>query len=296
MSGQLISKERAAEIKRAEGKAKMGLNLELAGKMYPTATYEVTAEAIERYAQATNEDNPLFNGSNPVAPPAFPIVPAGGNLAGVMFDPELGANMTRLVHGEEDHIFHAPIKAGDTLQVETSLESVETKETGETFTVLTKLINQQDELAAEVRSLMFIRGKGTSAKSDDGPPQEVLFETIQKIDDDQTYRYAEASGDHNPIHVDPEFAKNAAGLPGIICHGMCTMAFVSKAVLDAVAGGDPAKLKRIKVRFSKPVLPGQTVTTRGWLQTEGPPKTYGFIALNPDGEPVIKDGLAEVTN
>ena len=272
----------------------MGLNLELVGKAYPPATYEVTAEAIWKYAQATNEDNPLYIGSEAIAPPAFPIVPASGNLSGVLFDPELGANIPRLVHGEEDHVFHQPIRAGDVLGVETSLESIETKETGETFTVLTKLLNQKGEITTEIRSLMFIRGAGTRAKSDDESAHETAFETIQKIDHDQTYRYAEASGDHNPIHVDPEFAKNAAGLPGIICHGMCTMAFVSKAVLDACASGDPMRLARIKVRFSKPVFPGETITTRGWLQDDGDRKTYGFVALNPDGVAVIRDGLAEV--
>ncbi len=272
----------------------MGLNLELVGKAYPPATYEVTAEAIWKYAQATNEDNPIFIGSGAIAPPAFPIVPASGNLAGVLFDPELGANIPRLVHGEEDHVFHHPIRAGDVLIVETSLESIESKETGETFTVLTKLLNQKDEITTEVRSLMFIRGAGTRAKSSDEFAHEPAFETIQKIDEDQTYRYAEASGDHNPIHVDPEFAKNAAGLPGIICHGMCTMAFVSKAVLDATADGDPMRLARIKVRFSKPVFPGEIITTRGWLQDDGARKTYGFVALNPDGVAVIRDGLAEV--
>jgi len=271
----------------------MGLNLELAGKIYPAATYDVTAEAINLYAQATNEDNPVFNGNDPIAPPAFPIVPASGNLAAVLFDAELGANIARLVHGEEDHIFHRPIRSGDILRVDTSLESVEAKDSGETFTILSKLVNQHEEMTTEIRSLMFIRGAGSRGRSESGPPKEILFETIQKIDDDQTYRYAEASGDHNPIHVDPEFAKNAAGLPGIICHGMCTMAFVSKAVLDAIADGDPARLARIKVRFSKPVFPGQTITTQGWLE-EDPHKAYGFVAFNPDGAAVIREGLAEV--
>jgi acyl dehydratase len=275
----------------------MGLNTQLAGKAYPVVSYEVTAEAINKYADATNEDNPVFHGESPVAPPAFPIVPAGLTIAGVFFDQELGANLALLVHGEEDHVFHAPIKAGDTLTVETSLESVEIKETGETFSVFTKLTNQNEQVAAEVRSLMFIRGTGSGSKSSAaaGPEREISFQTVQKVDDDQTYRYAEASGDHNPIHVDPDFATTTAGLPGIICHGMCTMAFASKAVLDAVGGGDPSRLKRIKVRFSKPVFPGQTLTTQGWVESQGNgPTVYGFETLNPDGVAVIRNGVAEV--
>lgn len=270
----------------------MGLNQKLAGKKYPGGTYEVTAEAIQKYAAATNEDNSAFTGDNPVAPPAFPIVPAGMAVGPVVTDPDLGVNLALMVHGEEDHVLNAPIKAGDKLTVEASLESVEVKESGETFTIFSTLTNQDGELAAEVRSLMFIRGTGSGSKSSGGEDtaREYLFETEQKVDQDQTYRYAEASGDHNPIHVDEDFAKNVAGLPGIINHGMCTMAIASKAVLDGLCGGDPSKLKRIKVRFSRPVFPGQTLTTRAW--SEGT-NTYGFETLNPDGVPVIRNGLAQ---
>jgi acyl dehydratase len=275
----------------------MGLNTKLAGKTYPEATYTVTADAIQKYAAATNEDNPAFTGDSPVAPPAFPIVPAGTGIANVMMDTDLGVNLPLMVHGEEDHVLHLPIKAGDALRVEASLESVEQKESGETFTVLASLTNDEGALAAEVRSLMFIRGTGSRSRgpSEEEPERKIAFEAQQKVDTDQTYRYAEASGDHNPIHVDEDFAKNMAGLPGIILHGMCTMAFASKAVLDGACGGDPSKLQRIKVRFSRPVFPGQVLTTRGWVEEESNGvTTYGFETLNPDGAAVIKNGLAEV--
>lgn len=275
----------------------MGLNSSLAGKTYPPGTYEVTADAIRNYAAATNEDNPAFSGDNPVSPPCFPIVPAGVTIGNAMFDSELGVNLALMVHGEEDHVLRAPIRPGDTLQVETSLESIEAKESGETFTAYTSLTNQEGTLAAEVRSLMFIRGTGKRSRTntEDEAPKDFVFQTIQKIDDDQTYRYADASGDRNPIHIDPEFAKNMAGLPGIIVHGMCTMAFASKAVLDEVCGSDPARLKRLKVRFSRPVLPGQTITTQGWVEEKRDDiVVYGFETLNPDGAAVIRGGLAEV--
>ncbi|HYR61024.1 MAG TPA: MaoC/PaaZ C-terminal domain-containing protein [Actinomycetota bacterium] len=275
----------------------MAINTALAGKTYPTSTYEVTADAIRTYAAATNEDNPAFAGEQPVAPPAFPIVGVQSVLAVALFDPELEVNLARLVHGEEDHLLHAPIRPGDTLTIEGRLESVETKESGETFTVYTKLTNQEGVTAAELRSLLFVRGSGsrTKAAAEVEPEPEYVFTTAQTVDENQTYRYAEASGDYNPIHTDPEFARNAAGLPGIILHGMCTMAFASKAVLDAVAGGDPARLRRIKVRFSKPVFPGETLTTRGWVEgSAGAVTTYGFETLNGRGSAVLRNGVAEV--
>jgi acyl dehydratase len=280
----------------------VAINEEVAGKTYPATTYVVTADAIRAFAAATNEDNPAFTGEDPVAPPAFPVVAVESVLAAALFDPDLRVNLARLVHGEEDHILHAPIRPGDTLSVEGSLESVEIKETGETFTVCARLTNQEGVLTAEIRSLMFVRGSGSRPKpAAGGVPAEpaaepdFVFTTVQKVDDDQTYRYAEASGDHNPIHTDPDFARGAAGLPGIILHGMCTMAFASKAVLDGLCAGDPARLRRIKVRFSKPVFPGETLTTRAWLtSTSGSGSVYEFETLNTRRSPVLRNGIAEV--
>ncbi|HTY54432.1 MAG TPA: MaoC/PaaZ C-terminal domain-containing protein, partial [Candidatus Binataceae bacterium] len=113
---------------------------------------------------------------------------------------------------------------------------------------------------------------------------------------DQTFRYAEASGDLNPIHVDENVAR-MAGLPGIIVHGLCTMAFTSKVIIDNLCGGDPARLKRLRVRFARPVFPGQTITTKVWQDgaTDGR-RVYAYETYNPEGRAVIRDGVAEVAN
>jgi acyl dehydratase len=104
------------------------------------------------------------------------------------------------------------------------------------------------------------------------------------VDEDQTFRYAEASGDPNPIHVDDEVAR-AVGLPGRIVHGLCTMAFTSWAAINTLCEGDPRRLRRIAVRFSQPVLPGQEITTRFW---DG-----HFETTSDTGALVIKNGLIE---
>src|SRR5204862_7909280 len=80
------------------------------------------------------------------------------------------------------------------------------------------------------------------------------------VDDDQTFRYRDASGDQMPIHVDDDFAKQV-GLPGIIAHGLCTMAMTSQAAVKPVGGGRPSRLQRLAVRFAKPVFPGNDVVT-----------------------------------
>jgi acyl dehydratase len=78
-------------------------------------------------------------------------------------------------------------------------------------------------------------------------PGDSLPELRVTPDAGLTKRYAEASGDPNPIHIDPEFAKSV-GLPGVILHGLYSMAQVARAHTEA-AGGDPRSLKRLSVQF-----------------------------------------------
>jgi acyl dehydratase len=274
----------------------MGLNRELVGKEYEPRAFDVTAEGIERYARATNDDNRRYRGPDAVASPVWPVVPAFGAFMAAAKDPDLGANMRRLVHAAEEHLLHLPIRAGDRLDVITELESVEERGGGEAFTVAAKEINQNGDLAAEVRATMFIRGRAVKGGLEDSsePSRAVVFEQTMKVDDDQTQRYAEASGDHNPIHLDKRMAR-LAGLPRIINHGMCTMAMAVKGAVDGLAEGDPARVKRVKARFSKPVFPGQEITTRfrdGY--GGGTVTSYEFETLNPSGARVIDQGIVEV--
>jgi acyl dehydratase len=75
------------------------------------------------------------------------------------------------------------------------------------------------------------------------------------------HRYAGASGDFNPIHIDPEFAK-AVGLPKNILHGLYTMAQVARAQTVA-AGGDPRALRKLSVQFRGMGMPEQEITVSG---------------------------------
>jgi acyl dehydratase len=75
-------------------------------------------------------------------------------------------------------------------------------------------------------------------------------------------------------------------------HGLCTMAFTGRAVLEAAGVEDPASVRRLAVRFSAPLLPGGSLTTRIWRLDGG--TTFGFEAVDANGTPVIRDGRAEL--
>ncbi|MCZ7585816.1 MAG: MaoC/PaaZ C-terminal domain-containing protein [Deltaproteobacteria bacterium] len=129
-------------------------------------------------------------------------------------------------------------------------------------------------------------------KASEAKPGE-KFETKTNVARYQPIYYAGASGDFNPIHIDSEFAK-MVGLGRAILHGMCTMAFTARTHVDW-AGGDPAALKKIKVRFSKPVYPDDEITTSAAVTSvEGSRVRTEFAAKNQDGVEVITRAWAEI--
>jgi acyl dehydratase len=110
---------------------------------------------------------------------------------------------------------------------------------------------------------------------------------------EQIQRYAEASGDRNPIHLDETFARSA-GLPGVIAHGMLTMAFANQMLTDWL--GDRSLLKRLQGRFAGMVLPGDDVTSSGTVVSKDPQTrrvVINLVVVNQRGEKVLNKGVAE---
>ena len=114
-----------------------------------------------------------------------------------------------------------------------------------------------------------------------------------EIDKYRPYYYAGASLDFNLIHIDDDFAK-AAGLGGIILQGLCTMAYVYRAVMK---DKDPCKIKKLKVRFRQVVKPNDKLTIKGKAVTlENNLLSIELLAENQKGEQVITNGLAVLQN
>jgi acyl dehydratase len=271
------------------------LNAALVGKEYPQSTFDVTPESIASYARATNDLNEAYlAGDRAVASPVWPVVPAFGAFMAAARDPELGVDLRRLLHASEEHVLHAPIHAGDVLSVSARLEGVEHRVNGDAFTVAVTERRGDGSIAAQVRGTLFVRGAGRAPLDEGVVAGDVVHEHRMTVDSDQMRRYADASEDRNPIHLDPRAAR-LSGLRAPILHGMCTMAMATKGAVDGLAAGDPTRVARVAVTFSRPVVPGQELTTRFWvLQELTHAVTYRFETTTGEGATVITGAEVEI--
>ena len=106
------------------------------------------------------------------------------------------------------------------------------------------------------------------------------------------HRYAGASGDFNPIHIDPELAKQV-GLPGNILHGLYGMAQVARANV-AAAGGDPRALRRLSVQFRGMGVPEQEITVSGTVKEAGDRRVLVDTVAEQSGGQIIRNAEAEL--
>lgn len=272
----------------------------------PTRTFFVDPALCQRYAAATNEADPQSWAAG-VAPPLLGVVATVPHVHVVLQQnvPERARAENRSVHGEHDVRYHQPLVPGSTLEVRGRLYGVRPRSTG---TALITLVEMTDPGSGrpvhEQYFVNFLRGVMADEAIGEAPSEHRLPDAASLgdpaatasygIDTDQTFRYAEASGDRSVYHLD-DTAARAAGFAGIIVHGLCTMAFAGRAVVAHACQGDPSRLRRLAVRFSRPMYPAHTMTTTLWSPAQGQPAgQYRFQVSDDQGVTVITDGLAEV--
>ncbi len=267
--------------------------------------WTVDVEQTRAYAAATNDDNPWFTNGR-LAPPVYVVAIAVHVWAPAM-ERAFAADPYTLgsVHGEQDLYLHRPLAPGMRLRLRAAVVGVHPKSTG---TLVVGRVEARDDtvLVAEQFFVNFFRGFTVQQGIGELPPEHRLPEAVTAqpplarvrypVDPDQGIRYAHASGDRGIYHLDDEAARRL-GFPRKIVHGVCTMAFAGRAVVEVACGGDPRRLRRLAVRFSAPLLPGQDVTTTLWPLGERAGRArVGFQVADQSGLVVISNGLAEVAS
>jgi acyl dehydratase len=292
----------AARHLRPVTQAATTLRLDALGVWTQERTFSVTAERIAAYALATNDPYPAHVGGE-LAPPLFAVVPVqetvGLGLTGPMATVVPHDVMMTGLHSEHDLRIHRPILPGTVLKVRGAPVGVHAMPRGTAVVVRFVTSDERGRVVNEQYFKALFRAvREPIDVGEDMPDHRLPGEATVappvatfalRADSDQTFRYAAASGDDMIVHLDDAVARSV-GLPGIIVHGLCTMAFISQGLSETVAGGDPTRLRRLAVRFTHPLLPGQSFATRVWRLAD----SYGFQSATEDGQTILKDGLARI--
>lgn len=180
-------------------------------------------------------------------------------------------NRVMVVDGERDITFHRPLPSEAGVTADARVRGVYDKGKEKGAIIQNEIVVRDGDggKIVTILSSTFARGDGGF-----GGPAEGMLEAHQvprrapdrsidiPIRRDQALIYR-LSGDRNPLHSDPEFARRA-GFPRPILHGMCTYGLTCRAVLQTYADYDPSAFRRHRVRFSAPVFPGETITINLW--------------------------------
>ena len=214
--------------------------------------------------------------------------------------PELEIDWVKVLHGEQAFTLHRPLPAEGKVRGEYGVDAVEDKGPKGAVMHVTKRLYEEDsnELLAEVTSVYMLRGDGGCGDYGDAPSRPERLpdrEPDMQVDIPtlpQSALIYRLSGDRNPIHADPEAARKA-GFDRPILHGLCSMGIATRAIIDAVADGDPDRLKSLSLRFSKPVYPGETLRISIFKEGEG----YRFSARAIERDLIVLDrGSATLSN
>jgi acyl dehydratase len=202
--------------------------------------------------------------------PSYGVIPAFRSLGGLAAVPGLQFNPALLLHGEQDLEIPSPIPVEANVTTSGKIGAIYDK--GKAAVVILESLTKTDsgEPLFSNRFSLFLRGEGGFG-GDSGPkagnlaPERKPDLVVESPTVPQQALLYRLSGDKNPLHADPEFAK-LGGFDRPILHGLCSFGVACKAAVDAALGGDTSKVARYQVRFAGVVFPGETIVTSMWRQ------------------------------
>ena len=207
-------------------------------------------------------------------------------------------NMLMVVHGEQGITLHQPMPSNADVFLDTRVincfDRGESK--GAIIETETKVrLKKDDSSLCTLISKTFARGDGGFGGEDvpasipvelnDTP--DIIHEVTTTEDQALIFRL---SGDSNPLHSDPNFAK-MAGYPKPILHGLCSYGVACRSIVEALCEKDSKKLKKFNVRFSSPVFPGETIVTEMWKKDDG---IHFQSKVKERDKVVLKNGVCEI--
>mmetsp|Transcript_38559 Transcript_38559/g.81953 ORF Transcript_38559/g.81953 Transcript_38559/m.81953 type:complete len:302 (-) Transcript_38559:39-944(-) len=260
------------------------------GSRDPRFVYEANKEfaAFPTYPIVLTFKGESFN-TLPFPPPAmqeYPLPPLPG-FSGIGLDAE------KLI----EKVAELP-KAGAKLKLLGKVAGVHSKGKGALVERLFELVDDAGKVYYNIVDATFMLGcknfkdSGRTFSKNLTPPASAPMHSVETPTDEHIPSLYRLSGDYNPLHVDPQFAK-FGGFDKPIMHGQCTMGHVTRALLDTLAGGDQGRFKSVQLRFASPVFPGQTLLTEVWKTS--PTEFIFHTKVKETGKVCVSNGLFVLT-
>ena len=253
----------------------MPLDLSLVGKPSATSVCEYTWKDVVLYALGVGakqgELDYLYEGRGPKVLPSFAVVSKFQPMLDLLAS--LGGNLAMIVHGGERVVVHAPLAPAGKLRTTATVRGIYDMKRLAQVLVDTRAEDSSGKLVAETTSAILFRGEG--GFGGEPPPKEPppverprdvppTFSVEETTSPEQALLYR-LSGDLNPLHADPAFAQAVGFERGPILHGLCSFGFMVRHVARGVCGGDATRVRSFEAQFRRPVWPGDTLVTEGWL-------------------------------
>ncbi|MBT4380740.1 MAG: enoyl-CoA hydratase [Gammaproteobacteria bacterium] len=221
--------------------------------------------------------------------PTFAVIVGGGGIP----MREVGSfNPALMVHGEQGIELLSEIPAEGEIESVGECTAIYDKGSAAVLEFTSESKNvATGEVLLRTRTSLFCRGEGGWG-GDRGPSEKIQFpdrtpdqQVSYTTREDQALTYR-LSGDRNPLHSDPSFSA-MGGFEKPILHGLCTYGFTGRGLLNSLCDGDAGRFKSMNARFSKPVIPGDTLTVSMWVDGS----EALFRTTNQDGDVVIDQGV-----
>ncbi|MEU5805362.1 MaoC/PaaZ C-terminal domain-containing protein [Streptomyces sp. NPDC047718] len=229
-----------------------------------------------------------------VLPSFATVAGAGMAMLGGLAAPGIDVNLASVLHGGHSIELHRPIPVEGRARSSSKVAAVWDKGKAAVIVLRSEVADADGPLWSSDAQI-FVRGeggfggdRGPSARSEtpEREPDRVEERTVRE---EQALLYR-LSGDWNPLHADPEFAK-LAGFDRPILHGLCSYGMTLKAVVDTVLGGDVSRVRAYRTRFAGIVFPGETLRIRMWQEPGRVRVEVG--AADRDDAPVLADTVVE---
>ncbi|MWA10821.1 MaoC/PaaZ C-terminal domain-containing protein [Streptomyces sp. BA2] len=229
-----------------------------------------------------------------VLPSFATVAGAGMGMLGGLSSPGIEVNLAAVLHGGQSITLHRPIPVKGKAVTTSKVAAVYDKTKAAILVLRTEVADAEGPLWTSDAQI-FVRGEGgfggergpsTRLPAPEGEPHTTVERPVRE---EQALLYR-LSGDWNPLHADPEFAK-LAGFDRPILHGLCTYGMTLKAVVDTLLGGDVSRVRSYSTRFTGTVFPGETLRIRMW-RSEGRVQV-AVTAVERDDAPVLADTIVE---